>query len=178
MKKLLNLFQDKKQHKKENSKALNNFLSIKGDIPKKPVEKQSSSRYSLQKLCVFNRTKLNSESYNSGRTRQTGESGQTEGKKAILVGLNYPRSHYQLNGCINDVKNGGKYLNGHGYETKILEDKDISRKYNIIEALNELKNSSQKTVFFHYSGHGTQQKDLNGDEKDGYDEVIFSKDKR
>jgi len=27
--------------------------------------------------------------------------------------------------------------------------------------------------FFHYSGHGGQTKDLNGDEADGYDEVIY-----
>ena len=30
------------------------------------------------------------------------------------------------------------------------------------------------SLFFHYSGHGGRQKDQDGDEKDGYDEVTFS----
>ncbi|KAF8217470.1 peptidase C14, caspase domain-containing protein [Mycena galopus ATCC 62051] len=29
------------------------------------------------------------------------------------------------------------------------------------------------SLFFHYSGHGGQTKDLDGDETDGYDEVIY-----
>lgn len=29
------------------------------------------------------------------------------------------------------------------------------------------------SLFLHYSGHGGQTKDLNGDEVDGLDEVIF-----
>lgn len=29
------------------------------------------------------------------------------------------------------------------------------------------------SLFFHYSGHGGQTKDLDGDEEDGYDEVIY-----
>jgi hypothetical protein len=29
------------------------------------------------------------------------------------------------------------------------------------------------SLFFHYSGHGSQVRDSNGDEADGYDEVIF-----
>lgn len=29
------------------------------------------------------------------------------------------------------------------------------------------------SLFFHYSGHGGQIQDLDGDETDGYDEVIF-----
>jgi len=32
---------------------------------------------------------------------------------------------------------------------------------------------SHDALFFHYSGHGGQTKDLDGDEIDGYDEVIF-----
>lgn len=28
-------------------------------------------------------------------------------------------------------------------------------------------------LFFHYSGHGGQAKDLDGDEDDGYDETIY-----
>jgi len=97
-------------------------------------------------------------------------------KKAILIGLNYPNSHYSLNGCVNDVKNGAEFLKEKGYDVKMLVDEDISKSYNLKEALTELGNSAQQIVFFHYSGHGTQIKDLNGDEEDGLDEVVYSKD--
>ena len=96
-------------------------------------------------------------------------------KRAILIGLNYPNSHYSLRGCVNDVKNGCKYLENHGYEARFLEDGDVSDKYNILEALKELRDSPAYTVFFHYSGHGTQVRDTDGDEEDGQDEAVFTK---
>src|SRR6185437_3196021 len=34
------------------------------------------------------------------------------------------------------------------------------------------------SLFFHYSGHGGQTPDLDGDEEDGYDEVIYPVDFR
>ena len=95
-------------------------------------------------------------------------------KKAILIGLNYFGSHFQLKGCINDIKNGAEYLKKHNYDVKLLTDKDVSKKYNVLEALNELKQSENKIVFFHYSGHGSQTVDLDKDEEDGYDEVVYS----
>jgi len=98
-----------------------------------------------------------------------------EKKSAILIGLNYPNSHYTLKGCVNDVKNGDIYLKKHGYQSKFLEDKDIDLYYNAIEALQELRDSESQTVFFHYSGHGTQVKDTDGDEADGKDEALYSK---
>lgn len=97
-------------------------------------------------------------------------------KKAILIGLNYPGSHYSLNGCVNDVRNGAMFLKERDYDVKMLEDKDISLSYNVLQALTELRNSAQQVVFFHYSGHGTQMKDLDADEEDNLDEVIYSKD--
>jgi hypothetical protein len=97
-------------------------------------------------------------------------------KKAILMGLNYPNSYYELKGCVNDIKNGAQYLKENGFETKLLIDENTSKHYNVLECLNELKHSTSDVVFFHYSGHGSQTKDLNGDEEDKYDEVIFSDD--
>ena len=96
-------------------------------------------------------------------------------KKAILIGLNYPGSYYALNGCVNDVKNGGEFLKGYGYDYKLLTDSEITDKYNVLEALKELKESEGNTLFFHYSGHGTTVVDGNGDETDGKDEAIYSK---
>jgi len=48
-------------------------------------------------------------------------------------------------------------------------------KANIIEAMQWLVRGAQPndSLFFHYSGHGGQTEDLDGDEADGFDEVIY-----
>ncbi|KAI0998096.1 Metacaspase-1B [Podosphaera aphanis] len=48
-------------------------------------------------------------------------------------------------------------------------------KNNIIRAMGWLVQGCQPNdaLFFHFSGHGGQTKDLDGDEDDGYDEVIY-----
>ena len=95
-----------------------------------------------------------------------------DAKKAIFIGLNYPNSFYTLRGCINDIHNGSEYLANQGYKTKLLTDVNISKKFSIIQTLIELRQFDGKNVFFHYSGHGSQVKDTNGDEEDGMDEGV------
>jgi hypothetical protein len=53
-------------------------------------------------------------------------------------------------------------------------------KTNILRAMHWLVKDAQTndSLFFHYSGHGGQTKDLDGDEDDGYDEVIYPVDFR
>ena len=53
-------------------------------------------------------------------------------------------------------------------------------KANILRAMHWLIKDAQPndSLFFHYSGHGGQTKDLDGDEEDGYDEVIYPVDFR
>jgi len=53
-------------------------------------------------------------------------------------------------------------------------------KANILRAMHWLVKDAQPndSLFFHYSGHGGQTKDLDGDEEDGYDEVIYPVDFR
>ncbi|KAI0245292.1 peptidase C14, caspase domain-containing protein [Lactifluus subvellereus] len=48
-------------------------------------------------------------------------------------------------------------------------------KSNIIRAMQWLVQDAKPndSLFFHYSGHGGQTEDLDGDEDDGYDEVIY-----
>jgi len=94
-----------------------------------------------------------------------------------------------LRGCINDVKNMSTYLNQHfGYkrEDMVLLTDDQQNpmsqptKANILRAMHWLVKDAQPndSLFFHYSGHGGQTKDLDGDEDDGYDEVIYPVDFR
>lgn len=53
-------------------------------------------------------------------------------------------------------------------------------KQNIIRAMHWLVKDAKPndSLFFHYSGHGGQTPDLDGDEDDGYDEVIYPVDFR
>jgi hypothetical protein len=53
-------------------------------------------------------------------------------------------------------------------------------KANILRAMHWLVKDARPndSLFFHYSGHGGQTPDLDGDEEDGYDEVIYPVDFR
>lgn len=110
-------------------------------------------------------------------------------RKALLIGINYFGQRGQLRGCINDVKNMSGYLNGHfGYKREDMvcltddQQNPMSQptKANILRAMHWLVKDARPndSLFFHYSGHGGQTKDLDGDEEDGYDEVIYPVDFR
>jgi len=102
-------------------------------------------------------------------------------KKALLIGVNYIGTPYELNGCIDDTNRMKDLLSSHGFnDFKILTDLTVSKptKVNI---LNELKSliMNAKTgdlLFFYYSGHGSYTYDRNRDEIDGKDEMIISSD--
>ncbi|CCX33246.1 Similar to Metacaspase-1A; acc. no. B0XPP3 [Pyronema omphalodes CBS 100304] len=110
-------------------------------------------------------------------------------RKALLIGINYFGQKGQLRGCINDVKNMSKFLHDR-FQYKwddmvILTDdqqhpKSQPTKQNILAAMHWLVKDAQPndSLFFHYSGHGGQTKDLDGDEGDGYDETIYPLDFR
>ncbi|CCE29889.1 probable caspase [Claviceps purpurea 20.1] len=110
-------------------------------------------------------------------------------RKALLIGINYFGQRGQLRGCINDVRNMTSYLAEHfGYRREdmvILTDDQQNpmsqpTKQNILRAMHWLVKDARPndSLFFHYSGHGGQTKDLDGDEADGYDEVIYPVDFR
>lgn len=110
-------------------------------------------------------------------------------RKALLIGINYFNQRGQLRGCINDVRNMSAYLvENFGYKREdmvILTDDQQNpmsqpTKQNILRAMHWLVKDARPndSLFFHYSGHGGQTKDLDGDEEDGYDEVIYPVDFR
>ncbi|KIK67829.1 hypothetical protein GYMLUDRAFT_794925 [Collybiopsis luxurians FD-317 M1] len=105
-------------------------------------------------------------------------------KKALCIGVNYLGERHALHGCINDAKAMRKFLiRNHGYKSEdivlLTDDSPNPRsrptRRNIIDAMHWLVQSAHchDSLFFHYSGHGGQTKDLDGDEIDGLDEVIF-----
>jgi len=107
-------------------------------------------------------------------------------KKALCIGINYIGSQYELNGCFNDVNNiKSKLISNYGFiESDILvitDDTTCKIKPTKTNMLNEIKNllvnaKTNDLLFLCFSGHGSQTTDLNGDEKDGLDEMIISAD--
>lgn len=104
----------------------------------------------------------------------------TNNKTALLIGINYFNTQYQLNGCINDVNAMKKFLLDKNFNNiKILTDDSSSienpTKNNITnELIRVLINSkSGDTVVVIYSGHGSYKIDENNDELRGYDQTII-----
>ncbi len=102
-------------------------------------------------------------------------------KKALLVGINYLNTPYQLNGCIKDTERIKEVLVKKGFNsfTTITDISDIKpTKKNILnEFIKMLTTSSAGDVlFFYFSGHGSYTYDNNRDEVDGKDEMIVSSD--
>ncbi|KAI9295035.1 peptidase C14 [Neoconidiobolus thromboides FSU 785] len=106
-------------------------------------------------------------------------------KKALLIGINYIGTDNELKGCINDVMNIKKFLiykfNFNPNNILVLTDDQVYNpmcmptRYNILNAMHWLVKEAKAgdSLFFHYSGHGSQQQDTEGDEEDGYDETIL-----
>jgi hypothetical protein len=96
-------------------------------------------------------------------------------KKALLIGINYEKTDFELHGCINDVKNISEILKD-SYDIHILTDETeiIPTKQNIIKEIEWLTSNLKKgdTLFFYYSGHGSNSKDVSKDESDKKDEDI------
>ncbi|CAK9163132.1 unnamed protein product [Ilex paraguariensis] len=68
-------------------------------------------------------------------------------------------------------------VSGNNYDQSAEEERDSSRiptRYNMTMALHWLVGGCQSgdSLVFHYSGHGSQVPDTNGDEIDGYDEAL------
>ena len=99
-------------------------------------------------------------------------------KTALLIGINYIGTSNALNGCINDVASVKERLTQQGFSIKTLTDTDKPTRDTILnEFTNLLKHASPgDLLFFLYSGHGSYVPDKQGDEKDGYDEVLVCSD--
>ncbi|KAK3042675.1 hypothetical protein RJ639_000927 [Escallonia herrerae] len=105
------------------------------------------------------------------------------GKKAVLIGCNYPGTKAELKGCINDVRRMHRCLvDRYGFsedDITLLIDTDPSYTdptgHNVRAALSDLIRSAQPgdSLFVHYSGHGTRLPAETGEDDDtGYDECI------
>lgn len=105
-------------------------------------------------------------------------------KKALLIGINYYSSpSVRLNGCIDDVNNiRGVLIDAYDYDLAnivTLRDDELRSQYqptrdNIINNLKQLvsQTSQLEEIWIHYSGHGSQIQDTNGDEKGSLDSIL------
>lgn len=102
-------------------------------------------------------------------------------KKAVLMGLNYRGSAYQLKGCINDVIHMKAALMTHfGFSeaaiTVMTDDTPalLPTRSNIENTLVALVQTAVPgdLLVVHFSGHGTYIRDTNGDELDRRDECL------
>ncbi len=92
-------------------------------------------------------------------------------KKAILFGNNYS-GDLALRGCINDVENTEEFLKTQNFQTKLI--KEVSCDQFAQECSTFTQNAKRKDqLYFHFSGHGFQVPDDNGDESDGKDEAAL-----
>jgi len=100
-------------------------------------------------------------------------------QRALLVGINkYKIPGADLNGCVNDVTNVRdillKYFSFSVKEIRLVVDERATKK-GIMKRLNWLAKNAKPgdRVLFHFSGHGSQIRDRDGDElKDNLDEIL------
>eukprot|EP01018_Ginkgo_biloba_P032472 Gb_28528 [translate_table: standard] len=104
-------------------------------------------------------------------------------KRALLCGISYLNTPHQLKGCINDVRYMKHLLtskfNFPEDSIVVLTEEErnpnaIPTRRNIERAMRWLVQGCQPgdSLVFHYSGHGFQQPNTNGEEVDGYDETL------
>ncbi|KAH7098393.1 peptidase C14 [Auriculariales sp. MPI-PUGE-AT-0066] len=113
--------------------------------------------------------------------------------KALLIGIRYkgrafenqPAGSAQLDGSHQDVRNIEELImKKYGYkrtDITLMMDDGVHKaptRANIISEIKQLVKGAKTgdRFFFHFSGHGSQVVDTNGDEPDGYDEAIWPMD--
>ncbi len=102
-------------------------------------------------------------------------------KKALLIGINYSNTPYELSGCIDDANRMNQLLEKSGFTTRKIITDATNVKPTKENILNEFKNiivnaQAGDIIFFYFSGHGSYTYDTNRDELDKRDEMIISSD--
>jgi len=99
-------------------------------------------------------------------------------RKALLVGINKYKYVRPLNGCVNDVRNMADILTSfYGFsadEIRTIVDESVTRN-NLMNRFDWLLDDVKEgdLLLFHFSGHGSQIQDRDGDElEDDLDEIL------
>jgi hypothetical protein len=95
-------------------------------------------------------------------------------KHALCIGVNdYPGTHMDLKGCVNDANDWAAELEARGFTVMRLLDAQATKSA-MVAALKQLIGTAdaEDVVVITFSGHGTYVPDTNGDEVDGLDEAL------
>jgi metacaspase-1 len=99
---------------------------------------------------------------------------EKQNRFALCIGINnYPGTQNDLSGCVNDANDWAEELRTRAFEVKTLIDSQAT-KANImheIQGMLEKAGHGDQAVVT-YSGHGTWEVDLDGDEPDQRDEAL------
>jgi uncharacterized caspase-like protein len=104
-------------------------------------------------------------------------------RRALLIGINEYQAVPSLKGALNDVATARELLMTRwGFEAqhiRIVTDRAATRA-GVLAAFEQLVRAAVPgdVVYVHYSGHGSQVRDLSGDEGDGLDETLVPHDGR
>ncbi|KAJ1296824.1 hypothetical protein BS78_01G332300 [Paspalum vaginatum] len=104
-------------------------------------------------------------------------------KRALLVGVSYRGTAYELKGTVNDVKEMRRLLcSRFGFPGDCIleltenesEPSRVPTRQSLLLAMRWLVEGSRSgdSLVFHFSGHGVQKLDMNDDEVDGDDEAL------
>jgi Caspase domain len=94
-------------------------------------------------------------------------------RKAICVGIDAYPAPNTLAGCVNDARDWAAVLESLAFDVTLLLNQQATR-LAILDAIERAVTAAQPgdVIAIQYSGHGTQVKDLDGDETDGLDEAL------
>jgi len=104
-------------------------------------------------------------------------------RKSLLIGINYTGSSHELRGCLSDIENVAEFLRYRNYpedqrsQVILRDDADqdgpfYPNGHNMLAAMDWLVSEPNTTCFLHYSGHGGQVPDPDGDRTTGLDDTI------
>lgn len=105
-------------------------------------------------------------------------------KRALLIGINKYKAVPKLQGSLNDIETMRQILlTRWGFADKhiVVVTDEAATRTGMLTALEQLAKDTgpNDTVYFHFSGHGSQVEDLNGDEPDDHlDETLVPQDGR
>ena len=113
----------------------------------------------------------------------TATAGSSGGRRALLIGVNDYLGVPDLRGALNDVELLREVLiSRFGFDPDDIETvlEAQADRAGILAAFDRLAERVEPgdLVYVHYSGHGSQTADLDGDEADGKDETIIPRDGR
>jgi hypothetical protein len=95
-------------------------------------------------------------------------------RHALCIGVNnYPGTHMDLKGCVNDANGWAAELASRGFDVTKLIDEQATKAAMAAGFKTIIGGAaSGDVVVITYSGHGTYVPDLDGDELDGLDEAL------